>query len=499
MQKSSTILSKITFFLFLLAPIIAVYILIAQPLNTSYTANAMLAVAVWMAIWWATEKVPLSITALLPVVMFPLLGIMDGKEVSSTYYNHIIFLFIGGFMLALGMQNWNLHKRIALKILMLTGTKPSKILLGFMLATSFLSMWISNTATTMMMLPILLSVVLSLEEIFDKKAIQQYSIALLLGTAYSSSIGGIATLIGTPPNPIFVRIYAINFPEAAEISFSQWMIFALPVSIIMFVLVFVLLYFTFVIKQNKIWGNKPSPVNFKMEYKKLGKASYEEKWMLVLFISAALLWMTRSQLEVGNFHFKGWASIFPWPKYFNDGTVAMFIGILLFLIPSKTQKGEKLLNWIKMRELPWNIIILFGGGFALAEGFKSSGLSEYIGEALESYTHINPFLLILLITSIMVFLTEFTSNSASTTMLLPILASLAITAHIHPLMLMIPATISASMAFMLPVATPPNAIIFSSKRLHIKDMMRVGFFVNLVAILVITLMSYYLIPLVFGV
>ena len=499
MQKSSTFLSKITLLLFLLAPVLALYILIAQPLNASYTANAMLGVAVWMAIWWATEKVPLSITALLPVILFPLLGIMDGKAVSSTYYNHIIFLFIGGFMLALGMQNWQLHKRIALKILMVTGTSPSKILLGFMLATSFLSMWISNTATTMMMLPILLSVIMSLEEIFDKKAIQQYSIALLLGTAYSSSIGGIATLIGTPPNPIFVRIYAINFPEAAEISFSQWMIFALPLSIIMFVLVFTLLYFAFVVKQNKIWGNKPSPVNFKMEYKKLGKPSYEEKWMLVLFISAALLWMTRSQLEIGNFNFKGWASLFPWPKYFNDGTVAMFIGILLFLIPSKTQKGEKLLNWIKMRELPWNIIILFGGGFALAEGFKSSGLSVYIGESLESFTHIHPLLLILLVTTIMVFLTEFTSNTASTTMLLPILAPLAITAHIHPLMVMIPATISASMAFMLPVATPPNAIIFSSKRLRIKDMIRVGFFVNLIAILVISLMSYFLIPLVFGI
>jgi sodium-dependent dicarboxylate transporter 2/3/5 len=497
MQKQSSILSKFTFILFILAPIIAIYVIIKQPLSASYTANAMLGVAIWMAIWWATEKVPLSITALLPVVMFPLLGIMDGKEVSSTYYNHIIFLFIGGFMLALGMQHWKLHKRIALKILMLTGTSPSKILLGFMLATAFLSMWISNTATTMMMLPILLSVIMSLEEMFDKKAIQQYSIALLLGTAYSSSIGGIATLIGTPPNPIFVRIYAINFPQAAEISFSQWMIFALPVGIIMFVLVYALLYFMFVVKQNKIWGNKPSPVDFSMEYSKLGKSSYEEKWMLVLFISAALLWMTRSPLEIGSFNFKGWASLFPWPKYFNDGTVAMLIGILLFLIPSKTEKGEKLLNWIKMRELPWNIIVLFGGGFALAEGFKTSGLSEYIGVSLESFTHIHPLLLILLVTGIMVFLTEFTSNSASTTMLLPILASLAVSAHIHPLMIMIPATIAASMAFMLPVATPPNAIIFSSKRLHIKDMMRVGFFVNLIAIMVISLMSYYLLPLVF--
>ncbi len=498
MGKNHSIYSKINYILFIAAPIIAILLLYFQPLNTTHSANALFAVAIWMALWWATERVPLSITALLPIVLFPLLGIMNGKEVSSTYYNYIIFLFIGGFMLALGMQQWNLHKRIALKIMMLTGTSPARILLGFMSATAFLSMWISNTATTMMMLPILLSVIISLEDLYGKKEMQKYSIALLLGTAYSSSIGGIATLIGTPPNPIFVKIYAINFPKAPEISFSQWMLFALPMSIVMFVAIYFFLYFIFVKKQSKHWKQNSNVINFEQEYLKLGKASYEEKWMGILFISAALLWVTRSSINIGSFHFTGWASLFPWPKFFNDGTVAMTIGISLFLIPSKKKKGHKLLDWEKMRDLPWNIIILFGGGFALAQGFKTSGLSEYIGTSMQAYAQVNTFVLILLATTIMVFLTEFTSNSASTTLLLPILASLAIGAKVNPLLIMVPATIAASMAFMLPVATPPNAIVFSSKRLKIADMIKVGFFINIFAILLISLMTYYFLPYVFG-
>ncbi|MCK5847437.1 MAG: SLC13/DASS family transporter [Bacteroidales bacterium] len=483
--------------LFYLAPIIAVLIYIFQPLNTSSEANALFSVALLMAIWWATEKIPLAVTALLPIVLFPLFGIMDGKDVSSTYYNHIIFLFIGGFILALGMQRWDLHKRIAIKILMITGTSPAKILLGFMLATAFLSMWISNTATTMMMLPILLSVVSRLEEMYDKAKVKKYAIGLLLGVAYSSSVGGVATLIGTPPNPIFVKIYNINFPQAAEISFSQWMLFALPLSIVMFVLLYLLLYIAFAHKQSKDWKSSSNTVDFSSDYKKLGKATYEEKWMFFMFILAALLWMLRSPLNIGNFHFSGWASLLPYPKYINDGTVAIFIAISLFLIPTKSKSQATLINWIQVKELPWNIILLFGGGFALAQGFKTSGLSEFIGESLSAAGSLHPLVLIIVVTTIMVFLTEFSSNSASTTILLPILASLAVSSNIHPLMLMVPATIAASMAFMLPVATPPNAIIFSSNRIRIVDMMSIGIIVNIIAILVISVITYYWLPFVF--
>ena len=480
-----------------ITPIIAILIIVFQPLAAESSANNMAAVALLMAVWWITEVVPLAVTALLPVVLFPLLGIMDGKETSATYYNHIIFLFIGGFIIALALQKWNLHKRIALKILMFTGTSPAKILLGFMLATAFLSMWISNTATTMMMLPILLSVLGNLEELFGQEKLKNYSIGLLLGVAYSSSIGGIATLIGTPPNPIFAQIYEINFPENPEISFSQWMLFALPLSIIMFGLMYSLLYFLFAKGQSNIWKGKLS-VNFYDEYKKLGKATYEERIVFTIFITTAVLWMTRSALDIGSFHFAGWASLLPFPKYLNDGTVAVMMSLVLFLIPSKQNKGEALMDWEMVKKMPWGIILLFGGGFALASGFKTSGLSLYIGDELQSLQSLHPLIIIFVVSTIMIFLTELTSNSSSTTMILPILATLAVSTHIHPLMLMLPATFAASMAFMLPVATPPNAIVFSSNRLKVKDMARTGLILNIVGIIVISLWTYFFAPSFFG-
>ncbi len=482
---------------YIITPIIAILIIAIQPLNADVPANNMVAVALMMAIWWITEVVPLAVTALLPVILFPLLGIMDGKHTSSTYYNYIIFLFIGGFIIALALQKWNLHKRIALKILMLTGTSPAKILLGFMLATAFLSMWISNTATTMMMLPILLSVIGNLEEIYGKERLKLYAVGLLLGVAYSSSIGGIATLIGTPPNPIFAQIYFINFPNNPEISFSQWMIFALPLTIIMFSVTYTLLYFMFAKGQSKIWKGKTN-VDFEKEYLKLGKASYEERIVFVIFISTAILWMTRSALNIGDFHFSGWASLLKHPKYLNDGTVAITMSLFLFLIPSKKYKGEVLMDWETVKKMPWGIILLFGGGFALASGFKESGLSIYLGNELQALKYLHPLIIIFAVSSIMIFLTELTSNSSSTTMILPILATLAVSTNIHPLMLMLPATFAASMAFMLPVATPPNAIVFGSNRLRIKDMARTGLMLNIIGIIVISLWTYYFAGSFFG-
>ena len=480
-----------------ITPVIAILLVIFQPLATGITENNMAAVALLMAVWWITEIVPLAVTALLPIVLFPLLGIMDGKLISSTYYNHIIFLFIGGFIIALALQKWNLHKRIALKILMLTGISPAKILLGFMLASAFLSMWISNTATTMMMLPILLSVLGKLEDLYGKEKLKNYSIGLLLGVAYSSSIGGIATLIGTPPNPIFAQIYLINFPKNPEISFSQWMLFALPLAIIMFTLMYTLLYFLFIKGQNKIWKGKSS-VNFNMEYHKLGKASYEEIIVLIIFISTAILWMTRSALNIGNFRFAGWSSLLNYPTYLNDGTVAIMMSLLLFLIPSKRNKGEVLMDWETVKKMPWGIILLFGGGFALASGFKESGLSTYLGNEMHILNGLHPLLIIFAVSAIMIFLTELTSNSSSTTMILPILATLAVSTDIHPLMLMLPATFAASMAFMLPVATPPNAIVFGSNRLQIKDMARAGLILNIIGIIVISLWTYFFAGSFFG-
>ncbi|MEZ5197343.1 MAG: SLC13 family permease [Bacteroidales bacterium] len=443
-----------------------------------------LAIALLMAIWWITEVVPLAVTSLLPVVLFPLLGVMNGKDVSSAYFNHVIFLFIGGFIVALAMQKWDLHKRIALKILMITGVSPGRILLGFMLATAFLSMWISNTATTMMMVPILISIIQKLEEIIGKRNIQRYSIGLLLGVAYSASIGGIATLVGTPPNLSFARIFQIMFPSAPDISFANWFIYAFPITSIFFIIVWIYLYLLFR-PTDRNWKDIDSKT-FKEEYKSLGKTSFEEQIVFIVFIALALLWLFRSDITIGTFIIPGWANLFKHPEYINDGTVAILASIVLFVIPSLNRKGKRIMDWKAAKGIPWNIVLLFGGGFALASGFKESDLSIWFGNQLSFVGEYHPFLIIMVICFVMTFLTELTSNTATTEMLLPILAGLSVSVEVNPLIFMLPATLSGSMAFMLPVATPPNAIIFGSGRLKVMDMARNGLILNLIGVIVIS-------------
>ncbi len=489
---------KIKYVVFLLAPILFFYILFFVKLDKNNPAvTATLAVAILMALWWVTEIVPLAITSLLPVVLFPILGIMNGKDVSSTYFNHVILLFLGGFLVALAMQKWNLHKRIALKILLLVGTGPAKILLGFMLATAFLSMWISNTATTMLMIPILISIIDQLEKINTKEAVKHFSIGLLLSIAYSASIGGIATLVGTPPNLSFARIFNIYFPNAPEISFATWFFYAFPIVVVMFIIAWFYLYLVFVKRETK-WKSL-SREDLLNTYKKLGKWSQEEKILLIVFIAMALLWFFRADITMGSIQLFGWQNLFKNPDYFNDGTVAIFIAIILFIIPSKQQKGKFLMDWKTAESIPWEIILLFGGGFALATGFKESGLSQWFGEQLIWLKDVHPFLIVLTITLIITFLTEITSNTATVETFLPVLAGLAMSIEINPLLFMLPATIAGSLAFMLPVATPPNAIIFGTNRLQIIDMSKTGFFLNIVGIIIVTLATYYLGTFIFNI
>lgn len=449
--------------------------------QVTYTA----AIALLMAVWWITEAVPLAITALLPVALFPLFGVMSGKDVSVQYFNHVIFLFIGGFIVALAMQKWNLHKRIALMTLMIFGTKPARILMGFMIATAFLSMWISNTASAMMMVSIALSVIVSLEDLVDEKKMKRYSIGLLLGVAYSASIGGIATLVGTPPNLSFARIFSINFPDAPEISFAQWFVFAFPISIFLLFVVWVFLSLLFC-RVNFSLDRKI----FREEYKKLGRTGFEEKIVLVIFILLACLWLTRADIRIGSVFIPGWSGIFSAPEYINDGTVAIALSLLLFIIPAK--KEGQIMDWQSAVKLPWNIVLLFGGGFALASGFMESGLSAWFGTQLSGLSGFSPVLIILALTFTITFLTELTSNTATAEMLLPILGALAVAIGKNPLMLMIPATLSCSCAFMLPVATPPNAIIFGTQRIKISDMAKTGIFINLIGIITITTAIYLL-------
>lgn len=484
-------------FAFLFAPLIFILLVFFTDLQPGMPeVTYTLAIAILMAIWWITEIVPLAVTSLLPVVLFPLLGVMDGKDVSAAYFNHVIFLFIGGFLVALAMQRWNLHKRIALKLLIFAGASPGRILLGFMLATAFLSMWISNTATAMMMIPILVSVISKLEESLDKRSISKYSIGLLLGVAYSASVGGIATLVGTPPNLSFARIFQIMFPEAPEVSFANWFLFAAPVSIVFFTVIWVYLMLLFKPKKG-VWIENGKEV-FRQQYRELGSVSFEERFVFIDFILLAVLWLFRSDLQFGNLVIPGWSNLFSNPKYINDGTVAILMSAFLFFIPSKNERGTKLLDWKTAAKIPWNIVLLFGGGFALAGGFKESGLSMWFGEQLSWVVNYHPIVIIFIIALSMTFLTELTSNTATTEMLLPILAGLSVSTSIHPLLFMLPATLSASMAFMLPVATPPNAIIFGSGKIRVAHMARAGIWLNLIGAVLVTLATYYYSRMIFG-
>jgi len=462
----------------------------SQP-EIGYTA----AIALLMAGWWITEAIPLAATALIPIVLFPLFGIMDGKDVSVQYINHIIFIFIGGFMVALAMERWNLHKRIALRILMIFGINPRLTLLGFMCATAFLSMWISNTATTMMMVPIALAIVLNLEDLVGKEPMKRYAIGIFLGIAYSASIGGVATLIGTPPNLSFARILNIFFPQAPEISFAKWFLFALPISIF-FLLVVWLLLARFFAPKEKLHLDKKL---FSQQYQQLGPLSFAERAVMADFMALVVLWMFRANIQIGALTIPGWTSLFPKAKYINDGTVAIALALILFLIPAGNNTKERILNWQIAARLPWNIVILFGGGFALASGFKASGLSQWLGTQLQGLQGIHPLFIVAAICLLITFLTELTSNTATAEILLPILAALAVSIKVNPLLLMIPATLSCSFAFMLPVATPPNAIVFGTGRLQIKQMARMGVVLNLIGALVITTAVFLLARAVFGI
>lgn len=447
------------------------------------------AIAVLMALWWVTEALPIGLTSLLPIVLFPVFGVLDGKAISNAYINYVIFLFIGGFFMALALEKWGLHKRIALKILSVLGGSPFKILLGFMIASGFLSMWMSNTATAMMMLPIVFSVTTALEETHGKNKLKKFTTAILLSIAYGCSVGGIATLVGTPPNLSFVRIFEIIYPNAPEISFGQWLIFAFPLSLSMFVVILILLYFMFPPNKNLEIVNKSF---FKEKYKDLGDVTPEQKRVFFLFVLLTLLWIFRKTLNLGNFSIPGWSSVFPEPKFINDGTIAIFIALLLFAIPSSDKKNrEGLITWRIIGKIPWGIVLLFGGGFALAKGFIDSGLSTYVGEKLIAAGNMSDMGLLFTVTGLMTFLTEFTSNTATTEMMLPIVSGLANTIKVNPLFLMIPITLAASMAFMFPVATPPNAVVFGSGKLKMIDMVKAGLIINIIGITFVVLIAYF--------
>ena len=464
----------------LLGPISFVLILFFfHPEGLSKEGNAVLASTVWIAIWWITEAIPIAVTALLPLVLFPLTGGLDLSETSGSFGHKYVFLYMGGFIIAIAIEKWNLHRRIALNIINIIGSDVRKIILGFMVATAFLSMWISNTATSVMMLPIGLAIIKQLRDNPDtiEDENQTFGKALMLAIAYSASIGGLATLIGTPPNLVLAGVVLDTY--GYEITFMQWFVFGLPISIVLlFICWKYLTSYAFTFKQKSFPGGKQE---IKRLLSNLGKIGYEEKVVTMVFALTAFCWITRSFLL---------QRILPG---LDDTIIAIFFAIVLFLIPAK-KKREQLINWEEAVQMPWGIILLFGGGMALAKGFEETGLANWIGSQMTSLSGLPTLMLILVLIAAVNFLTEITSNLATTAMLLPVLAPMALSIDVHPFVLMVGAAVAASCAFMLPVATPPNAVVFGSGYLRIPDMVRKGFFMNIVSIIVLTFFVYYMLP-----
>lgn len=458
------------------------------------TAKRTAAVTLLVATWWVTEAIPIPATSLLPLALFPLLGILDIKEVAPAYGKAPVFLFLGGFILALGIERWNLHRRIALLVIRTIGMDPRRMVLGFMTASALLSMWISNTATTLMMLPIALAIVASLETLnSDREAIRHLGVALMLGIAYAANIGGLSTLIGTPPNLVLGEQLDLFFEgRAPELSMGRWILTFLPLSV-----VFLAIAWRFLVRRLKSDGGEGMRAATRVieaEWRALGPMTAPERRMLAIFAVTALLWIFRGNLDLGPVVIPGWTNLLAKPDYVGDAVVAVFMAGLTFIVPSGDSQspGRPLMDWPTALGLPWGILLLFGAGFAIAMGFKESGLSQWLGEQLGQLPVASPLLLVLATCTLMTFLTELTSNVATATVMLPILASTAVGAGVDPLLLMLPATISASCAFMLPVATPPNAIVFSSGRVAMREMVSSGLFLNLVGILLVTATVYLL-------
>ncbi len=472
-----------------LGPFLFLVVLAISPIPGAPAANRMAAVALLMATWWITDAIPLFATALLPLVLYPLLGIESGGGTAPIYFNSTIILFIGGFMIALTMEKWDLHRRIALWIIRKIGGGPERIVLGFMTAAAFLSMWVSNTATAIMMMPIGLAIVLRMEDEFGREDTQMFSVAIMLGIAYSCSVGGVATLVGTPPNLSFARIFQIIFPDAPVITFGQWILLGFPVTVTMVAAIWLLI--------TQVFYRTPAHVTVDRsvvgdEVRRLGPVTFEQRAVMAVFTATAFLWVFRRPLDIGPISIPGWSDLLPNPDLIDDGTVAIAMASLLFFIPTRTPGAgaARLMGRDIIPRLPWNIVLLFGGGFALAHGFQVTGLSAFVGDQFAGLSSISPIVLIALTCFSLSFLTELTSNTATAEMILPIMGAAGVAAGVNPLMLMIPATISASCAFMMPVATPSNAIVFGSDRVTIAQMARIGVFLNLVGVVVVVAIFY---------
>jgi sodium-dependent dicarboxylate transporter 2/3/5 len=442
----------------------------------------VLAIATLMICWWITEALPMPVVALLPLILFPMMGISTVSETAAPYANEVIFLFMGGFMIGLGIEKWGLHKRIALKIVSITGSSGNKILLGFILSTGFISMWLSNTATTMMMYPIAISVISVVLNMNEKdRAKKNFALAMMISIAYASNFGGIATIIGTPPNAAYASYISKKYQ--VDISFFDWMIVAMPIAILLLIFLFFVLVLVF---PNHIKSNKTFENMIATDLDELGPMTVPEKRVLIIFSLTAFLWIFRSLINQLNL------------VKLDDSMIAVFGAVLLFAVPAGNGKSssDKLLTWNDTSKMAWGILLLFGGGIALAGALEKSGIIQMIGTGLNANATMTVFSMIVVVAVIALFLSEVMSNVAQVIVFAPIVTVLAETMNINPFLLGIPMTLAASCASMLPMGTPPNAIVFSSGYINIADMVKAGFIMNLIAILLIVIASYYIVPLV---
>ncbi|MEQ9409631.1 MAG: SLC13 family permease [Fuerstiella sp.] len=513
----------------LLAMGFAAVLLMPTPNGMKPEAHRLVAVTFLMAGLWVTQVVPLAATSLLPLALFPLLGIQAAKDVSKAFINDNVFLYLGGFVIALSIERWNLHRRIALNIVNMVGAKPRQLVLGFLLSTAGLSMWISNTASTLLMLPIALALLKTMDdeaEAADRSdnssgGSHALAVPLLLGIAYAASIGGLTTIVGTPTNNAAVGIYHERIPDVEQISVAKWMIACIPIGIVYLALTWLVLTW-------KLPRSTSYDAEMKQQLRRrltmLGRMTTAERRVMAVFAATAVLWILRRPLEVGYLQIlPGWSDLterwFAWMggsanrisssesvNFINDSTVAILLAVLLFFVPSGTRTSDgrsvPLMNWETATRLPWDIMLLFGGGFALAGAFADdvTGLASWIGAALEEPLRDQPGWVVIAVTCLlMTFLTEFTSNIATVSTILPSLLILCGPLDMDPRLLMVPATLATSCAFMLPIATPPNAIVFGSGRIQVRDMVRYGVLLNLAGVPLLTFGTYWLIRPLMGI
>jgi sodium-dependent dicarboxylate transporter 2/3/5 len=457
------------------------------------TALKALGVALLMAIWWVSECIPIYATAFVPIALFPLLGILDASTTTENYGHNYVLMLLGGFFLAKSIELSGLHKRVALYIISKLGTSRRRIILSFMIATAFLSLWIANVAVVLLMLPIALAIVDKEEE--NKERNPKFGLALMLAIAYAASVGGTGSLIGTPPNMVFAGVFSKTFPDLPEIDFLQWMKLGTPIVIILLPIIWI-----YIIKYFKISGNfAGSKEVINQEIEAIGQLSKMEKRVFIVFLFTAIGWIFRRDIDLDGFIIPGWSSLLGIADYVHDSTVALISAILLFAIPSgnkvSSKKPTMLLDWKSASKVPWGVVMIVGGGYAIADSFNHTGLASFLGLKLSFISEYPVIIILVIVILLMIFITEINSNTATANIFLPVLAAMAVAGHINPLLLMIPATFACSFSFMLPSGTGTNAVIFGSNRVTIPEMAKCGLGLNFLCVILLTVLMYaYVLP-----